>query len=331
MPESFVALIVVIILAVAYDFVNGFHDTANAIATSVSTRVLSPRRAILISAAMNFLGALSGTAVAQTIGTGIVAPESVTLITLLSALLAALAWDVLTWYRAIPSSSSHALISGIAGAAVATGGPQILVWSGLEKIVLSLMISPIIGLGGGFALMIGLMWLFRRARPEQVGAVFRNAQILSATFMAFSHGSNDAQKNMGVIASALIIYYQLSSFHVPIWVILVAATSIAFGTAVGGWRIIKTMGTRITHLEPIQGFAAETAAAAIIESASRLGLPVSTTHTISATIMGVGATRRLSAVRWGIAGDIAATWVMTIPATAVLAWAICAMLLSLFR
>ncbi len=326
MGESFAALIIVIILAVCYDFVNGFHDTANAIATSVSTRVLSPRRAILISASMNFLGALSGTAVAQTIGTGIVAPGSVTLITLMSGLLAALFWDLLTWYRGIPSSSSHALISGIAGAAVATGGFEILVWGGLQKIILSLLVSPVIGFAGGFAVMIALMWIFRRSLPEQVNGFFRYAQIVSATFMAFSHGSNDAQKNMGVIASALMIFYQLTEFHVPVWVVLIAATSIALGTAVGGWRIIKTMGTRITHLDPIHGFAAESAAATVIETASRLGLPVSTTHTISSTIMGVGATRRLSAVRWGIAGDIGATWVMTIPATSVLAWAICTIL-----
>ncbi len=279
---------------------------------------------------MNFLGALSGTAVAHTIGTGIVDPSSITLITLLSGLLAALFWDLLTWYRGIPSSSSHALISGIAGAAVATGGMQILEWGGLQKIFLSLLISPIVGFVGGFFLMVGLLWLFRRALPEQVSGIFRYAQILSATFMAFSHGSNDAQKNMGVIASALIVYYDLTEFHVPVWVILVAATSIALGTAVGGWRIIRTMGTRITHLVPIQGFAAEGAAATVIETASRLGLPVSTTHTISSAIMGVGATRRLSAVRWGIAGDILGTWMVTIPATAFLAWILCMALLKLF-
>ncbi|MCL4371567.1 MAG: inorganic phosphate transporter [Chloroflexi bacterium] len=330
MAESFAVLIIVICLAVAYDFVNGFHDTANAIATSISTRVLSPQRAILISASMNFVGALSGTAVAQTIGTGIVDPKSVNLSTLLAGLIAAMAWGLFTWYRGIPSSSSHALIFGIAGAAVATGGLESLVGDGLEKIVLSLLISPIIGFGGGLLTMVILLWLFRRSQPHEVNSIFRYVQIGSATFMAFSHGSNDAQKNMGVIATALVIYYPLSTFHVPLWVILLAATSMALGTAIGGWRIIKTMGTRITHLEPVQGFAAEFSAASVIEAGSRLGLPVSTTHTISTAIMGVGATRRLSAVRWGIAGDIFATWVLTIPATSVLAWATSLLLRALF-
>ena len=323
MHDTYFLLISVILLATIFDFINGFHDTANAIATSVSTRVLSPKVAVSMAAVLNMVGALSGTAVAKTVGVGLVESYSITQITVISALISAIAWDIITWYFGLPTSSSHAILSSIVGAAIATAGTGVILQKGIYKVLLGLIISPVIGLALGFLLMVFLIWLFRRSAPSLVSTLFGRLQILSAAYMAFSHGSNDAQKTMGIITMALVSYYKLPDFHVPFWVIVLCATAMAMGTAVGGWRIIKTLGMRLVHLKPIHGFAAETAAATVIEIASRIGLPLSTTHIISSTIMGVGASKRLSAVRWGIGGNIVLAWILTLPACGLLAWAVC--------
>jgi len=331
MPESFFLLICVIVLALIFDFINGFHDTANAIATSVSTRVLSPKVAVSMAAVLNMAGALSGTAVAKTVGAGLVQAVSITQVTVISALLTAIVWDLITWYFGLPTSSSHAILSGLVGAAIATSGFEVIMVKGVYKVLTGLFLSPLIGFILSISLMSFLMWLFRKSTPTLVSSLFGRLQIVSAAYMAFSHGSNDAQKTMGIITMALVSYYQLTDFHVPFWVIILCATAMAFGTAVGGWRIIKTLGVRLVQLRPIHGFAAETAAATVIEVASRIGLPLSTTHVISSTIMGVGASKRLSAVRWGVGGNIVLAWVITIPACIVLAWIICMILHLFFR
>jgi PiT family inorganic phosphate transporter len=331
MHDTYFLLISVIVLATIFDFINGFHDTANAIATSVSTRVLSPKVAVSMAAVLNMVGALSGTAVAKTVGVGLVETYSITQITVISALISAIAWDIITWYFGLPTSSSHAILSSIVGAAIATAGTGVIIQKGIYKVLLGLIISPVIGIILGFLLMLFLLWLFRRSAPSLVSTLFGRLQILSAAYMAFSHGSNDAQKTMGIITMALVSYYKLPDFHVPFWVIALCATVMAMGTAAGGWRIIKTLGMRLVHLKPIHGFAAETAAATVIEIASRIGLPLSTTHIISSTIMGVGASKRLSAVRWGIGGNIVLAWVLTLPACGLLAWAVCRVLNLIVR
>jgi PiT family inorganic phosphate transporter len=323
MHDNFFLLVCVIILAAIFDFINGFHDTANAIATSVSTRVLSPKVAVSMSAVLNMVGALSGTAVAKTVGAGLVASAGVTQITVVSALLSAILWDVFTWYFGLPTSSSHAILSGLVGAAIATAGTGVIIQKGVVKIMIGLIVSPVVGLILGYLLMLLLIRIFRYSAPSLVSGLFSRSQIVSAAYMAFSHGNNDAQKTMGIITMALISYYKLPGFHIPFWVILLCATAMAAGTAVGGWRVIKTLGVRLVNLRPINGFAAEASAATIIEIASRIGLPLSTTHIISSTIMGVGASRRLSAVRWGVGGNIVLAWIITLPACAALAWAIC--------
>jgi inorganic phosphate transporter, PiT family len=327
MPDitpALLLLVVIIFLGLAFDFINGFHDTANAIATSVATRVLTPGRAVLMAGVLNFVGALSGTAVATTVGRGIVRPEQSNETLVISALISAIAWNLLTWYAGLPSSSSHALVFSIVGAGVAAAGWDAIQLGGIEKTLQGLVFSPLLGFSGAFVVMVLLLNLFARAYPALVSRLFGRAQILSAAWMAFSHGSNDAQKTMGVITMALASYYGWggSDWQVPVWVIIAAATAMGFGTAVGGWRIIRTMGLRVVAMRPIHGFAAETASAAVIEVASRFGIPVSTTHTISSAILGVGATRRLSAVRWGVAGQIVMAWVFTIPACFLMAWAV---------
>jgi len=323
MHDTYFLLLCVIVLAIVFDFINGFHDTANAIATSVSTRVLSPKAAVSMAAILNMVGALSGTAVAKTVGAGLVEPACITQVTVISALAAAIMWDLTTWYLGLPTSSSHAILSGIVGAGIATAGTGVIIQKGVYKVLAGLIFSPVIGFILSFFFMIFLLWLFGRSTPTLVGNLFGRLQILSAAYMAFSHGSNDAQKTMGIITMALVSYYKLPGFHIPLWVIAVCATAMAFGTALGGWRIIKTLGTRIVHLKPIHGFAAETTAATVIEIASRIGLPLSTTHVISSTIMGVGASKRLSAVKWGIGGHIILAWIFTLPVCVVLAWLIC--------
>ncbi|HEX9015346.1 MAG TPA: inorganic phosphate transporter [Chloroflexota bacterium] len=320
MDSGIFVLGIVILLAVVFDFINGFHDTANAIATVVATRTLTPRQAIIMAAVLNFLGAFSGTAVAATVGKGIIDPAASTEAVIICSLMAAITWNLLTWYFGIPSSSSHALIGGLIGGAMAFKGTDMLNRRGIETTVSSLVTSPFIGMAIAFFLMILLMWLVFRQTSHGVNENFRRLQLLSSAFMSFSHGSNDAQKTMGVITLALFSHGVIKEFAVPTWVIAMAAIAMALGTSVGGWRIIRTMGHRIIKLEPIHGFAAETAAAAVIQAASHFGLPVSTTHVISGSIMGVGASKRLSAVRWGVAGNMFVAWVLTIPACASIAW-----------
>lgn len=321
-------LVLIIVLGLAFDFVNGFHDTANAIATSVATRVLTPGQAVSMAAVLNVVGALSGTAVASTVGRGIVPPEVATQQLVIAALISAITWNLFTWWVAVPSSSSHALIFSIVGAGLASGGVDAIDFSGIAKTLQGLVLSPVFGFLAALLLLMILLWIVARSRPSKVNRVFGRLQILSAAYMAFSHGSNDAQKTMGVLTMALASYYGWSGseWHVPFWVIIAAASAMGLGTAMGGWRIVKTMGFSVVELRTIDGFAAETAAATVIEVASRLGIPVSTTQVISSAILGVGATRSVSAVRWGIAGRIVTAWVVTLPACIALAWIIYSLL-----
>jgi PiT family inorganic phosphate transporter len=327
-PALPLLLVVVLVLAVAFDYVNGFHDTANAIATSVSTRALKPEHAILMSATANFVGALTGTAVAITIASGLaVMPEGADgQIIVAAALVGAIVWNLVTWRLGIPSSSSHALIGGLLGAVIIAEGTAAVIWQGVvDKVLIPLVLSPVLGIAIGFLFMVVLLNLFRRAHPRRINDRFRRLQVLSAGFMAFSHGSNDAQKTMGIITLALFTAGVIPTVEVPLWVILVSATAISFGTAAGGWRIIRTMGQKVVKLDPVHGFSAETTAATIILGASSFGMPVSTTHVISSAIMGVGSSDRFSAVRWGVAGNIVIAWVVTIPASgmaAALAWVV---------
>jgi inorganic phosphate transporter, PiT family len=316
MAEATWLLVVVIILALAFDYINGMHDSANAIATVVSTRVLSPRNAILLAAALNFVGAFLSTAVAKTIGKGIVDPSLVNNGIVAAALIGAIFWNMLTWWYGIPSSSSHALIGGLIGSVVAFHGFTALNADGVIKILKALVISPLAGLAIGFLLMVAIYWIFHRSAAGKVNRWFKHLQIVSASFMAISHGSNDAQKIMGIITMALFGMGMIPTFDVPKWVVFACATAMAAGTAAGGWRIIKTMGVKMIKLQPVNGFAAETAASAVILTASHIGVPVSTTHVISGSIMGVGSAKRASAVRWDVAGQMAIAWILTIPATA---------------
>ncbi len=322
MDSGLVMLITIIVTAVVFDYINGFHDTANAIATVVSTRVLSPLVAVLMAAFFNFVGAFTGTQVAKTVGADIVDPSNSSQVIVLSALLAAIIWNLITWWLGLPSSSSHALVGGLIGAAFAGNGFNLSVikGAGFGKVLAGLVASPILGFLLGYFVMIGLNWLLIKATPHFVNNWFRRLQLFSAAFMAFSHGGNDAQKTMGIITLAILTYEGRpgATFQVPIWVILLAATAMAAGTASGGWRIIRTMGSKIIDLKPVHGFAAETSAATVIEVASRLGFPVSTTHVISSAIMGVGSSHRFSAVRWFTVGNIVKAWVLTIPVCFVL-------------
>jgi len=316
-------LLAVLGLAVLFDYINGFHDTANAIATSVSTRALRPEHAILMSATANFVGALTGTAVAKTISSGLAdtpaGADGQTIVA--AALVGAIVWNLVTWRLGIPSSSSHALIGGLLGAVIASIGAQAIKIDGvIGKVIVPLVLSPILGIAIGFAAMVVILNVFRRANPRRINERFRRLQIVSAAFMAFSHGSNDAQKTMGIMTLALIAAGALpADASIPLWVIVLAASAISLGTAAGGWRIIRTMGQRVVKLDPVHGFAAETTAASIILTASHFGMPVSTTHVISSAIIGVGSSDRLSAVRWGVAGNIVIAWILTIPASAAVA------------
>jgi len=323
-PAGFTLLLLAVFaLAVAFDYVNGFHDTANAIATSVSTRALRPYQAILMSATANFLGALTGTAVAKTIAAGIATTPGgdAGQIIVMAALVGGITWNLVTWRAGIPSSSSHALIGGLIGATIAASGTGALNIDGIVgKVLLPLVVSPVLGIGIGFGLMVILLNVFRRSHPRRINERFRRLQVISAAYMAFAHGSNDAQKTMGIMTLALVSAGILAEPVVPIWIILLAASAISLGTAAGGWRIIRTMGQRVVKLDPVHGFAAETTAATIILGASQFGIPVSTTHVISTAIRGVGASDRFSAVRWGVAGDIVIAWILTLPASGAVAW-----------
>lgn len=311
-------VVVIVVVALIFDFVNGFHDAANSVATIVSTRVLSPRYAVMWAAFFNFAAAFGfGVSVAKTIGKGVVQPTVVNEQVILCGLLGAIAWNLITWYMGLPSSSSHALIGGLAGAAVLKGGFSALIPEGLEKIALFMVLSPLIGWVLGLLLMLVMLWSFRNSSPHKVGVYFRKLQLVSAAIYSFGHGTNDAQKTMGIIALVLFTSGRLGpEFYIPTWVIFAAYTAIALGTLSGGWRIVKTMGMKITKLQPIGGFCAETAAAISLIGASVAGIPVSTTHTITGGIIGVGTTQRFSAVRWGVAREVIIAWVLTIPCSA---------------
>jgi PiT family inorganic phosphate transporter len=314
------SLLLVIALAVVFDYVNGFHDTANAIATSVATRALHPRHAILMAASFNFIGAFAGTAVAKTIGAGLVDEETTTQAVVMAALIGAIAWDLITWWVGLPSSSSHALIGGLLGATIVAAGAGALQIDGIvNKVLIPMLTSPLLGFVGAFLLMLALYWTFQHARRKPMARIFRRLQVISAGYMAFAHGSNDAQKTMGIITLALFSAGVISSIEVPTWVIVVSATALSLGTAVGGWRIMHTMGHRVVKLEPVHGFAAETTAATVLIGTAYLGMPVSTTHVISSAIMGVGSARGPKGVRWGVARRILLAWVITIPASGTIA------------
>jgi PiT family inorganic phosphate transporter len=329
LDATLVMLVLVILAALAFDYINGFHDTANAIATCVSTRALTVRSAIIMAAVLNFAGAMVSTKVATTIGKGIVDKDHVTQMVVLAGIMGAIIWDIITWYYGLPSSSSHAIIGGLMGAVMAHAGIAALHWAGLKKIVLALLISPIIGTVIGFVFMVIIYWLFRNKAPSGLNKGFRRMQIISAAFMAFAHGTADAQKSMGVITMALLSYGLIPSFDVPTWVKIACAVSMGLGTAAGGWRIIKTVGHDFVKLQPVHGFCVETASAGVILGAASIGMPVSTTHVITSTILGVGLSKRMSAVNWTVAQRILVAWVLTIPAAAIMAYA-CYLLMSPF-
>ncbi|HEV7504710.1 MAG TPA: inorganic phosphate transporter [Thermoanaerobaculia bacterium] len=310
-------LVLIVLVALVFDFLNGFHDAANSIATVVSTRVLSPQKAVIWAAFFNFVAAfVLGTHVAKTIGSGMIDLSVVTREVVLAGLIGAILWNLVTWYYGLPVSSSHALIGGYGGAAVAKAGWSSILVAGWTKTLLFIVLAPMIGMILGFFLMVMVSWIVRNWRPSRVDRRFRGLQLLSAAAYSLGHGGNDAQKTMGIITGLLVAAGYLKEFRVPLWVILISHAAIAFGTLFGGWRIVKTMGTKITKLQPIGGFCAETAGAITLVGATLAGIPVSTTHTITGAIVGVGATKRLSAVKWGVAGRIVWAWVLTIPIAA---------------
>ncbi|HXB53509.1 MAG TPA: inorganic phosphate transporter [Vicinamibacteria bacterium] len=316
LPETWV-LVFIILVALTFDFLNGFHDAANSIATVVSTRVLSPQRAVLWAAFFNFVAAfVLGTGVAKTMGKGMIDLSIVTEEVILAGLLGAIAWNLITWYYGLPVSSSHALIGGYAGAAVAKAGFIAILPGGWTKTLIFIILAPLIGMFLAFLLMVSMTWIFRRWRPFQLDQLFRRLQLVSAGLYSLGHGGNDAQKTMGIVTGLLVTAGRLKTFEVPLWVVLISHAAIALGTMFGGWRIVKTMGTRITKLQPFGGFCAEASGALTLMGATLSGIPVSTTHTITGAIIGVGATRRLSAVKWGVAQRIVWAWVLTIPLSA---------------
>jgi len=320
LDPAFVMLCLVIVAALLFDYINGFHDTANAIATCVSTRAISVRGAIIMAAVLNFAGAMISTKVAGTIGKGIVDGSDVTQMVVLAAVIGAIVWDLVTWYYGLPSSSSHAIIGGIMGAVFAHAGLSALKWAGLQKIILALLISPLLGTIVGFVFMMIIYRVFGNKSPSTLNKNFRRLQVVSAALMAFSHGTADAQKSMGVITLALVSYGTLKTFVVPWEVMVGCATAMALGTAAGGWRIIKTVGHDFVKLQPVHGFCVETASAGVILGASAFGMPTSTTHVITSSILGVGLSKRLNAVNWNVAKRILIAWILTIPASALVAY-----------
>jgi len=317
LSTSFTFVVIIILVALTFDFLNGFHDAANSIATVVSTRVLSPQKAVLWAAFFNFVAAfVMGTAVAKTMGKGMIDLSVVTNEVILAGLIGAIAWNLFTWYYGLPVSSSHALIGGYAGAAVAKAGVGAILLAGWTKTLIFIVMAPLTGLLVGFLLMVSVTWIFRRWHPFKLDQLFRRLQLVSAGLYSLGHGGNDAQKTMGIITGLLVSGGYLPTFDVPLWVILISHAAIALGTMFGGWRIVKTMGTKITKLQPMGGFCAETSGAITLFVATHLGIPVSTTHTITGAIIGVGATRRISAVKWGVAGRIVWAWILTIPLSA---------------
>jgi PiT family inorganic phosphate transporter len=313
-------VVLVVVVALVFDYINGFHDAANSIATVVSTRVLSPGQAVLWAAFFNFAAAfIFGTAVAKTVGSGMIDITVVTSSVILAGLIGAIVWDLITWYYGLPTSSSHALIGAYAGAAIAKAGVVALIPGGWTKTLTFIVLAPLIGFALGFVFMVAILWIMRPFAPSRVDRYFRKLQLFSAAAYSLGHGANDAQKTMGIIAGALFAGGYITTFYIPFWVEMAAYSAISAGTLSGGWRIIHTMGSKITKLQPVGGFAAETAGAVSLFTATALGVPVSTTHTITGAIIGVGTTRRLSAVRWGIAGQIVWAWVLTIPISAAIA------------
>jgi phosphate/sulfate permease len=307
-------VLIIIVVALGFDYTNGFHDAANAIATTVATRAMTPRAALLMAAVFNVLGALISTAVAKTVGSGIIDKPvgNRGLVIVLGALVGAITWNLITWYFGLPSSSSHALIGGLVGSALAASHG--VKWAALlDKVVIPMVVSPLIGFGCAYLFMLAVLWVFRGANPRRANRGFRLAQIGSGAAMAFGHGTQDAQKTMGVIALALFTSGHIDNFYIPFWVVLAAALAISLGTYAGGYRIMRTLGRRVIQLTPAGGFAAQTVASAVLFGTAHLGLPISTTHVITSSVMGVGATKRLSAVRWGVAGNIVAAWILTIP------------------
>jgi len=329
MPDASLSLFaLIIILAIGFGVVNGFNDAANAIAPAVGTRALSPRVALLIAAVANMAGAATGTAVAHTIGKGILVPEAINYLTVIASLASIIIWGTLATYLGLPISLHHGFIAGLAAAGMAIAGSSAVVWGVMTQILAAVVIAPLLGFAGGFAVMVGLYWVFRRSAPDRMRINFSRLQYLTTAFMAYSHGKNDGQMPIGVITMALVIFYNDYSLWDRLsilspdtwWIIFVSALAISLGTAMGGWRVIQTMGMRVTTLRPIHGFTTHAAAATVIEIASHLGIPVSTTHLISASTMGVGSTKRFSAVRWGIAGNIVAAWILTFPICGVLGY-----------
>lgn len=320
METSLLLLVIAVALTLAFDFINGFHDAANAIATVVSTRVMRPMTAIVYAGALNFAGALMGTEVAATVGKGLVSASVITIQTVICTMIAAIVWNLITWWQGLPTSSSHALIGSLMGAAFFSAGNESILWHKvMEKVVGPMFASPVMGLCLGFSIMFALIWLVHKFPLGGVNRAFGRLQIVSAGFMALNHGRNDAQKCMGIIALALLLTYPQDDFHVPFWVMASCALAMGLGTMTGGWRIIRTLGNKMIKLTPIHGFAAETTASVILGATAHFGIPVSTTHVISTSIMGVGATKRLSAVRWGIVGNIVWAWILTLPLTFLMA------------
>ena len=316
MPDpSLWVLIVIIVLALGFGVANGFNDAANAIATVISTRALSPRNAIIVASIFNLAGAATGTAVARTIGKGILIPEAISYQTVIAALVAVIIWTTLATYYGLPVSLTHGFVAAMAAAGIAAVGTGAVDWGIMGRVLSAVVTAPVLGFVGGFALMVILLWLFRKSIPARMRTVFRNLQVLSSAFIAYSHGKNDGQMPIVVITMALVLYTGQAGLweNIPWWIIILSALAISSGMAVGGWRVIRTLGMRVTTLRPVHGFAAQTAAASVIEVASHLGIPVSTTHCISSSVMGVGSTRRLSAVRWGVAGNIVTAWIITFP------------------
>jgi PiT family inorganic phosphate transporter len=316
MPDfSLALLLLIIVFAVGFGLVNGFNDAANAIAAAIGTRALSPRNAVIMAAFLNFAGAATGLEVARTIGKGILVPEAITYLTVIAGLATVIVWGTLATYWGLPISITHSFVTGLAAAGAALVGIGAIQWAVMQRVLSSVVAAPVIGFIGGFAVMIILFWIFRQSAPARMRVIFSRLQWFTTAFLAYSHGKNDGQMPIGVITMALVIYYNQPGLwdSVPFWVIGLSALAISSGTAIGGWRVIKTIGFKVTALQPVHGFAANLSAAAVIEGASHLGIPVSTTHCATAAIMGIGATRRFSAVRWGVAGNIVAAWLLTFP------------------
>jgi len=338
LDASFAVLVLIIVLAIGFGLVNGFNDAANAIAPAIGSRAVPPRVAIIIAAVANMAGAATGTAVAHTIGKGIIVTEVITYQVIIAGLAAVIIWGTLATYMGLPISLHHGFIAGLAAAGMVISGSEAVVWNVMGQIMSAVVIAPLLGFAGGFVLMVGLYWVFRKSAPDRMRLRFSQAQYLTTAFMAYSHGKNDGQMPIGVITMALVVFYNDAGLWDRLsimspetwWIIVVSAMAISTGTAMGGWRVIKTMGMRVTNLRPIHGFATQAAAATVVEAASHLGIPVSTTHLINASTMGVGATKRLSAVRWGIAGNIVTAWVLTFPICGVLGYAIAWLLHSVF-